>query len=140
MPQPVPTLDSTLRTVRIVYAVLLFAGLTYTLMAEAFFYHEPHDVHVIWIAFLVNGVLTVGIALFFRMKMVATALETLQTKPEDQSALGRWRAGNILCCVLAESIVLFGFALRFIGGTTVQSLPFYIAGVAMLIVWWPRRP
>lgn len=140
MSQPTLTLDSSIRTIRIVYAVLLFAAINYIFMAEVFLHHEPHDVHMIWVGFLVNGLLIAGIALFFRMRMLATAADTLRTKPEDQFALARWRLGNILSSVLAVSMVLLGFALRFIGGTTVQSVAFYIAGVAMMILWWPRRP
>ncbi len=140
MPQPVLKLDSTVRTIRIIHAVLLLAAVFYIFMPEALLHHEPHDIHVVWVAFLVNGLLSVGIALFFRMKMVPTAAETLRTNPEDQPALARWRAGNILSFVLAESIVLFGFALRFMGGTPMQSLPFYSTGIAMMILWFPRRP
>jgi hypothetical protein len=140
MPQLVLKLDSTIRAGRILHAVLLLAALLNIFMAEVFSHHEPHDVHVIWVGFLVNGLLLAGIALYFRIWMLATAAEILRTKPEDQFALARWRFGNILSFVLAESIVLFGFALRFIGGTSLQSLPFYIAGIAMMILWFPRRP
>jgi hypothetical protein len=140
MPQPVPKLDGSLRTIRIIYAVLLFAALNYIFIPESLFHFKPRDVHVIWVGFLVNGLLIVGLALFFWMKLVSTAAETLRTNPEDQFALGRWRAGNILSCVLAESIVLLGFSLRFIGGTSLQSLPFYFTGVAMMILCFPRRP
>jgi hypothetical protein len=87
-----------------------------------------------------TGLMIVGIALLFRIKMLQPAIENLQEKADDQIALARWRAGNILSFVLAESIVLFGFALRFLGGTITQSLPFYIVGVALMLVWWPRRP
>ena len=81
-----------------------------------------------------------AIALFLRIKMVQPGAVILQEKPDDQTALARWRAGNILSFVLAETVVLFGFALRFIGGTTWQSLPFYIVGIALMLVWWPHRP
>ena len=140
MSQPTLTLDRSIRAIRIIFAVLLFAAISYILMAEVLFHHEPHDIHVMWVGILVNALLVVGIAFFFRMKMVSTAVETLRTKPDDLSALGRWRAGNIISCVLAESIVLLGFSLRFIGGTPLQSLPFYFTGIAMMILWFPRRP
>jgi len=50
-------------------------------------------------------------------------------------AVSRWRFGNLLSFVLAESVVLFSFALRFLGGTTWQSLPFYVVGIALMLVW-----
>jgi hypothetical protein len=140
VPQPGLTLENTIRSMRIIYVALLFTMILYVLMAEALTHHDVHDVHVLWLAFLLTGLMIVGIALLFRIKMLQPAIETLQEKPDDQIALARWRAGNILSFVLAESIVLFGFALRFLGGTITQSLPFYIVGVALMLVWWPRRP
>jgi hypothetical protein len=89
---------------------------------------------------LLNGLVVVGMALFFRIKMLEAAAETLVANPDDPMALGRWRTGNLLSFLLAESVVLFGMALRFIGGTTMQSLPFYAVGIAIMLVWWPRRP
>jgi hypothetical protein len=120
--------------------VLLSAAIFYVLTAEKLFHHEAHDVHLIWLGFLVTGLTLVGVALFFRLKMLQPAAETLQTNLDDQSALARWRIGNLLSCLLAEAGVLLGFALRFMGGTTRQSLPFYIVGIGLMLVWWPRRP
>ena len=140
MPQPVLTLENNIRSMRIIYGVLLSAAIFYVLTAEKLFHHEAHDVHLIWLGFLVTGLTLVGVALFFRLKMLQPAAETLQTNPDDQSALARWRIGNLLSCLLAEAGVLLGFALRFMGGTTRQSLPFYIIGIGLMLVWWPRRP
>ena len=140
MPQLVLTLENNVRSMRIVHAVLLSSMILYILMAEKLSHQEPHDIHMIWIGFQVSGLMILAIALFFRIKMLQPAAVTLQEKPADQTALARWRAGNILSFVLAETVVLFGFALRFIGGTTWQSLPFYIVGIALMLVWWPHRP
>ena len=140
MPQPALTLENSLRSVRIIFGALLFAAILYILMTEKFIHPESHDIHATWLAFLVNGLMIVAVALFFRIKMLQPAGETLQAKADDQRALGRWRVGNILSAVLAEAVVLFGFALRFMGGTTIQSIPFYVVGVGLMLVWWPRRP
>jgi hypothetical protein len=140
MPQPVPTLENSIRSMRIIYGVLLSAAIFYVLTAEELFHHEAHDIHVMWLAFLVNTLLLVAITVFFRFKRLQPAAETLQAKSEDQSALARRRIGNLLSCLLAESVVLFGFALPFTGGTTMRSLPFYIVGIGLMLVWWPRRP
>jgi hypothetical protein len=125
---------------RIIYGLLLLAAIFYVLTAQKLFHHEAHDVHLIWLGFLVTGLTLVGVGRFFRLKMLQPAAATLQTIPDDQSSLARWRIGNLLSCLLAESVVLFGFALRFLGGTSTQSLPFYIVGIALMLVWWPRRP
>ena len=140
MPQTVLTLENNIGSMRIIYSVLLSAAIFYLLAAEGLFHHEAHDIHVMWLAFLVNGLIIVAIALFFRSKVLQPAAETLQAKSDDQSALARWRIGNLLSCLLAESVVLLGFALRFMGGTTMQSVPFYLVGIGLMLVWWPRRP
>jgi hypothetical protein len=140
MPQPAPTLDAAVRVIRIVHGVLLFSMILYAFTAERIGMHEPHDIRVIWIAFLALCPAEIGIAFYFRLKCVQPAAELLQTQPGDASALGRWRAGNIITFVIAEAIMLYGFALRFLGGTVLQALPFYAAAVALMILWWPRRP
>jgi len=140
MPQLVLTLDNSVRVARILYVVIFYSMILFILMAEKYFHHEPHDVHLMWIVFLVTGLMVVGVAQFFRLKTLQPAAETLQTIPDDRMAVSRWRFGNLLSFVLAESVVLLGFALRFLGGTTWQSLPFYVVGIALMLVWWPRRP
>lgn len=140
MPQPALTLENSIRSMRIIYGVLLSAILLCIRAAEKLSHREPLDIRVIWLALLANGLMVVGIALFFRFKMLQPAAETLRAKPDDQAALARWINGNILSSVLAETIALFGFALRFIGGTHSQALPFYVVAIALMLVWWPRRP
>lgn len=140
MPQSALTPENNMRAVRILHAVIFCTILLLVYIAEMFFHHEARDVRLAWIGFLANGLMILTLALFFRLKMLQPAVETLQKNPDDQAALARWRTGNIISFVLTESIVLLGFALRFIGGTTVQSLPFYTIGVALMLLWWPRRP
>jgi hypothetical protein len=140
MPQSAETLEKSMRTVRIVYVVLFFAMILSVFTAEKLSHQEPRDIRAVWLGLLVNGLMVVGVAQLFRIKMLEPAAETLQANPDDPIALGRWRTGNLLSFLLAESIVLFGMALRFIGGTTMQSLPFCVVGIAMMLVWWPRRP
>jgi hypothetical protein len=140
MPQPTLTLENSVRSMRIVYAVLLFAMILQVLLAETLSHPVSHDIRVIWLGFLMTGLMEIGIALLFRFKMLQSAADSLQEKPDDQTALARWRVGNILSFVILDSVVLYGVALRFIGGTTWQSLPFYVVGIALMLVWWPRRP
>jgi hypothetical protein len=128
VPRSVETLEKSMRSDRIVHVVLFFATIFHVLTAENLSHQEPRDIHAVWLGLLVNGLVVVGVALFFRIKMLGPAAETLVANPDDPMALGRWRTGNLLSFLLAESAVLFGMALRFIGGTTMQSLPFYAVG------------
>ena len=140
MPLSVSTLENSVRAVRILHAVILYSMILLIPMGEDFLHHESHDVHLIWIGFLVTSLMVVGVAFYFRLKMLQPAAEVPQTSPDDRIALSRWRFGNVLSFVLAESVVLYGFAVRFMGGTIAQSLPFYVVGIALMLVWWPRRP
>jgi uncharacterized protein YejL (UPF0352 family) len=140
MPQPLLTLEDNIRSMRIVYVTILLAMTMQVLVAERLSHQAPRDIHVIWLGFLVTGLTEVGIALFFRIRMLQPAAETLQEKPDDQTAVARWRVGNILSFVILDSVLLYGVALRFLGGTTWQSLPFYFVGIALMLAWWPRRP
>src|SRR5271169_750963 len=134
MTQPPATLENSLRSIRIFYSVVLFATILQVQVAEMLSHPAPREIHAMWLGFLVIGLMEVGVAFFFRIKMVQPAVETLQERSDDRIALGRWRAGNILCFVLANSIALFELALRFIGGTTTQAPPFYIGGISLFLL------
>jgi hypothetical protein len=140
MPQTTLTIENSIRPIRIVYIFILVAMAMQVTLAEKLSHQEPRDVHVIYPAFLVVGLVIIGIAVFFRVKWLRPAGETLQTKSDDQAALARWRSGNILTFVLMDSVLLYGVAVRFMGGTFTQSLPFYAVGIALMLAWWPRRP
>ena len=88
----------------------------------------------------VIGVLILFTTQFLRVKLMNPSLETLRSKPDDANSLARWRTGAIASCIMAESVVLLGFALRFTGGTLKQALPFYAMGIGLMILWWPQRP
>jgi hypothetical protein len=140
MPQHLLTLDGTVRHIRILHAILLFTMVLDPVIAEKIGSHQPHDVHVIWLSYLILVLIVCGIAFYFQIKRVRPAAQTLQTQPDNAPALVRWRAGNIVSFVLAESVMLYGFALRFMGATLQQSLPFYVVAIALMLVWWPQRP
>jgi hypothetical protein len=91
-------------------------------------------------AILVLSVAIVGATVYIRLKMVGTALDTLRSTPYDPIALARWRKGVVLSDVLLDAVVLYGFVLRFLGGTAQLCLPFYAAAIGLMILWWPQRP
>jgi hypothetical protein len=141
MNQPPGTVERTLHFVRTVHGFLLFAMFMYVLTAEKILPHQARTLNsMVGTDFLVLGILFVGATVLIRAKLVGTALDTLRSTPDDPIALGKWRKGVILTDVLLESVILYGFALRFLGGTLQQSLPFYAAGIGLMILWWPKRP
>ena len=75
-----------------------------------------------------------------RSKNLRLAFETLRTKPDDAGALVRWRRGVIISDCLAEAVVLYGFVVHMLGGTSLQVAPFFISGSTAMLSWWPRQP
>jgi hypothetical protein len=86
------------------------------------------------------GVADLGIGQWMRSKQLRLAFETLRTTPDDPTALARWRRGVIIGDCLAIAVVLYGFAIYFLGGSARQVAPFFIVGAAAMLFWWPREP
>jgi hypothetical protein len=73
-----------------------------------------------------------------RSRQLAAAREILRTAPDDDAALSRWRAGNILGFVCAESVSLFGLVLKFLGAQWNIAGLFFAVGISLLLIWTPR--
>ncbi len=141
MARPAATIDETLRTLRTIHGAMFFAMVLYVYIAEKVIPHELRDLNsTIPESFGIVSFALVGLAVFFRKTKIQPALEALQLKPVNPTALQRWRTGGILTAVLLEGVVLFGFTLRFLGASSRVSLPFYIVGIALMVLWWPQRP
>ena len=54
--------------------------------------------------------------------------------------LNRWQNANTASFVLCEAIGLLGFALRYLGSTREQAIPFYGAAILLLLIFFPRNP
>lgn len=89
-------------------------------------------------AFVGLAAALIAVALFLRLRILATAIEGIKARPDDTVAWARWRVGHILTFVLCESVALIGFALRLHGGRLVASLPFYAVAVLLMLLWTPR--
>ena len=53
--------------------------------------------------------------------------------------LRRWRAGNVLSFTFAESIMLLGVVLKFLGERWSIVAIFFAAGLLMLLLWAPKK-
>jgi hypothetical protein len=138
---PTNTIEGSLRNIRIVHGVILFAMVLIIYNGEVLIPHKLRDLgRILPIAYGIVSLHVIGLALYFRTTKIRPALEILQLKPDDPKALQQWRAGGILTAVLMDTVVLFGFSLLFIGAAPKISLPFYIAGIALMLLWWPQRP
>ena len=138
---PGATIDGTLKNLRTIHGVMLFSMILYVFTAERLISPESRDLNsTLPAAFGILSLAIIGLAMFFRTKKIRTAFETFQSKPDDATAPRQWRTGGILTAVLLEAVVLYGFALRFLGAPLKVSLPFYVVGIALMLLWWPQRP
>ncbi len=141
MNQPPQSIEGTLRSLRTVHGVLLFAMFTQVLTVVKVLPHQPRVLNSAFATPIL--VLSIGIVIatvYIRLKMVGPALDTLRSTPDDPTSLAKWRKGVVLSDVLLDVVVLYGFVLRFQGGTQQLCVPFYAAGIVLMILWWPKRP
>ena len=140
MQRPVQLADAALRPLRAIHLALLASMLLYVYLGEKLFSRQPNSTDRTFVtAVAVISAAMIGIAFIVRAKMIRPALDRLQSVPDDANSLRRLRSGSIVSYILAESVVMFGLILRALSGTLHQSLPFYIAGPVLMVLWWPRR-
>ena len=81
----------------------------------------------------------VGLAFFLREQIVTSAEAVLKSDPENSTALAKWRTGNLLSFCFAETITLFGLALKLLGFEWRVAAIFFAAGLLFLLLWMPRK-
>ena len=141
MHQNTLTIQSTLRFLRIVHLILAGSILLYWQTIVLVPAENPDTLQIVFLWTLsALCVAELAIGQLIRSRELRIAFEILRTKPDDPTALGRWRRGIIVGDCLALSVVLSGLAIHFLGGTGRQVAPFFIVGAAAFLVWWPKRP
>src|SRR5262249_25151365 len=81
----------------------------------------------------------VGIGLFLRKNFITASEVLLLKDPSDQGALAKWRRGNLLSFVLAETVTLFGVVLKFMVFDWRILAAFFAGGLILLLFWMPRK-
>ncbi len=127
-------------TMRFIHIALLVATCIYAGMGEFLAPRQPRDPGALQVVLLFIAIADVGVALLVRARMVAPATADLMRRPDDSAAWNRWRAGHLFTLVMLETVVLFGFVLRMLGGTFRQAALFYGIGLVLLLIFTPRRP
>ena len=117
-----------LSTAAILYVVLLY----WLRPAE----RSMEPIVVVAISFACLG--TIGVALFYRSRMVDESAAQLVANPQDSAQLNRWRTGVLVSLTCAESVVLFGFMLKILGARWSVAGVFFVVGILLLLVWTPK--
>lgn len=128
-----------LQSARLVHIAFVFAAAIY--VAIPFLIGPTHAQSATTPIILALGLvaLSTGAAgLFLRGRMVKPAEEALRNNPEDGPAAARWRTGVVLSLTFAETVLLFGFALRMLGASWNICAIYYAVGIFFLLAWTPR--
>jgi hypothetical protein len=89
------------------------------------------------LGFVTVSTLSVGQTL--RRKLVIAPAAALVSDPENTTILQRWRTGNIVSFVFAESIMLYGVVLKFMGARWNIAAIFLVARLLLQLLWAPRK-
>ena len=74
-----------------------------------------------------------GVSFFMRTRLQAA----LEAGVEDRAQVAKAWVSFVVAIALAESIVLFGFVMRFFGGKPTISYGFYAVGIALIVLLFP---
>lgn len=129
---------ATLKQMRITHAVFLLSLLLFAYQAEQLEGAGTGNSTILPGALVLAAVFDGLIALYFRRKRLSPALEKLRRDSNDTGALTEWRFSTLLSLVLAESIALYGFVLRFMGASRRVSWPFFVCALILMVVWRPQ--
>jgi hypothetical protein len=92
------------------------------------------------LAILILSLAALSAALYFHIKLIRPATQSLQSNPTDATALGNWRKGLQLTLALAEMVSLLGFALLITGAPLNQAAPIFAAGTIATLFFCPKNP
>jgi hypothetical protein len=70
--------------------------------------------------------------------MVHEPAARLGVDPQDATSLKQWRSGQIVSFAFAESVVLYGFLLKFLGAGWNIAGMFFVVGILVLLAWTPK--
>jgi hypothetical protein len=135
------TTQGTLEVLRIVHGILMFSIVLYVVVMRMIPAQgaEPLSSRLLW-SLGACAAASLAVGQVIRSRYLRLAFETLRVKPDDPGSLLRWRQGVLVSDCLAEAAVLYGFVIHLLGGTDGEVVPFFIAGGAAMILWWPKMP
>jgi len=139
-PPPSISAEASHHTLRIVHAFLIASMLVYMwLPSHLRVQPRPPLNPVFYGALVALALVLVGVIVLIRNLMLQRSLEQLALRPDDSALIRRWHQGYLIIFCLCEAIVLYGFVLRLVGATLLQSAPFYLGGLVLMLCFTPKR-
>ena len=144
-PQSSPREATALQQLRVMYFILLGAVAAYWFAVVEIFdkglLQTPIRVENVGMIKLILALVAVadgGLLLFFRYWRITSLVGGPASDPER--FLARLRADYIVCFMVSESVALYGFLLRLIGGDSGDAIPFFLGSVVLFLLCYPRVP
>ncbi len=132
-------MQNLLRSMRLIYAVLLVALAAYIYLPEWLHPHPSTSPDRIMLYAIMGMAVANVVVIFVMRRVLISPVETiLVSDRENKAAQARWRVGQITTFALCLSVGLFGMMLRFIGFTLTEVLPLYLLSIALLLYFYPR--
>jgi len=80
-----------------------------------------------------------GAVLFVRFSLIADLLSPIV--PADiAKSQAKLRSYHIICYALSTGVAFAGLALRLVGASRTQALPFFLGAVVLFVLCYPRLP
>lgn len=78
------------------------------------------------------------VVLYFRFSRIPPLLA--EASGDFGQRLARLRFHYILCYTLSEAVALYGFVVRFLGGSREEAIAFFLPAVGLFLLCYPRLP
>lgn len=129
--------EKALSAVRMLHVAFLTTIFLFILMTRFAAPSEQPVAQEIVLAVAVAAVADIGVGFTMRKRFMERASEAI-AREGQQRALAAWRVANIYSFAHAETVMLFGFVLKFLGASWKIAGPFFFVGFALLLLWTPR--
>ena len=130
---------STYSQLRLIHLAFVLAWFIY--LGLLFYLQFPEkSVPIIFPAALGTiAVSTISVAQTLRQKLLFPPATALVSDPENAALLRRWKVGNLVSFTFAESVMLFGVVLKFLGERWSIVSIFFGVGLLLLLLWAPQK-
>jgi len=134
-------MDTAIRTVQLIRMALLASIVLYVVVGEILGSKSLYRGNQTIFFALAGMTISIVVGIFAMRRILVLPSQTvLASNSSDLNALNRWRTGYIVIYAMSEAIAMFGLVLRVTGFTLTQVVPFYIAGVLLILYFSPRQP
>ncbi|MBI4467150.1 MAG: hypothetical protein HY656_06980 [Acidobacteria bacterium] len=125
------------RVVKVLYfALFATVGIYWFVLELIARQREPAELGLLKTVLQALAAVTLFAVLYLRFARIGSLVADPAAEPTVQ--LARLRMLYILCFTLAESVALYGFVLRILGGAREEAIPFFLGSGLLFVLCYPR--